>query len=70
MPHPYSEDLRLRVVNAVESGQTTREVSALYQVSPSFVANVHQLWRETSAAFRTNRSVVIGAPCWNLTKPR
>jgi transposase len=38
MPHPYSEDLRLRVVNAVESGQTTREVSALYQVSPSFVA--------------------------------
>jgi transposase len=46
MPRPYSEDLRLRVVNTVESGQTTREVSALYQVCPSFVANVHQLWRE------------------------
>jgi transposase len=47
MPRPYSEDLRLRVVNAVERGQTTREVSALYQVSPSFVANVHQRWQQT-----------------------
>jgi hypothetical protein len=29
---PYSEDLRLRVAKAVESGKTTREVSDLYQV--------------------------------------
>jgi transposase len=47
MPRPYSEDLRLRVVNAVESGKTTREVSALFQVSSSFVANVHQRWQQT-----------------------
>jgi transposase len=33
MPKPYSEDLRLRVAKAVESGKTTREVSAIYQVS-------------------------------------
>ncbi|MGZ5056665.1 MAG: helix-turn-helix domain-containing protein, partial [Methylobacter sp.] len=46
MPRPYSEDLRLRVVNAVESGQTTREVGALFQVSPSFVSHVHQCWRQ------------------------
>jgi len=46
MPRPYSEDLRLRVVNAVDSGKTTREVSTLYQVSPSFVSNVHQRWRQ------------------------
>jgi transposase len=49
MPRPYSEDLRLRVVNAVESGKTTRAVSALFQVSSSFVSNVHQCWRQTGA---------------------
>jgi transposase len=47
MPNPYSEDLRLRVAKAVESGKTTREVSAIYQVSPSFVSKVHQLWKKT-----------------------
>jgi transposase len=49
MPRPYSEDLRLRVVNAVESDQTTRAVSALFQVSSSFVSNVHPCWRQTGA---------------------
>ena len=47
MPRPYSEDLRLRVVNAVASGKTTRAVSALYQVSPAFVSTIHQYWRQT-----------------------
>ncbi|MGZ4956961.1 MAG: helix-turn-helix domain-containing protein [Methylobacter sp.] len=47
MPRPYSEDLPLRVVNAVESGKTTREVATLFQVSSSFVANVHQRWQQT-----------------------
>ncbi|MGZ5054784.1 MAG: helix-turn-helix domain-containing protein, partial [Methylobacter sp.] len=47
MPRPYSEDLRRRVVSAVESGQTTREVSAIFQVSPAFVSTIHQHWRQT-----------------------
>lgn len=47
MPSPYSEDLRLRVVNAVESGKSTRAVSALDHVSSSFVSNVHPCWRQT-----------------------
>jgi transposase len=47
MPCPYSEDLRLRVAKAVESGKTTREVSAIYQVSPAFVSRVHQWWQKT-----------------------
>ena len=47
MPNPYSEDLRLRVVHAVESGKTTREVGVLYQVSPGFVSNIYQCWRQT-----------------------
>jgi transposase len=45
MPHPYSEDLRLRVAQAVETGKTTREVSAQFQVSQGFVCKIHQLWR-------------------------
>ncbi|MDD5460461.1 MAG: helix-turn-helix domain-containing protein [Methylococcales bacterium] len=47
MPTPYSEDLRLRVVNAIESGQSTRAVSAIFQVSSSFVSNLHQCWKQT-----------------------
>jgi transposase len=47
MPHPYSEDLRLRVVNAVESGKTTRQVATLFQVSSSFVSNIHQCWKQS-----------------------
>jgi transposase len=49
MPRPYSEDLRLRVAQAVENGKTTREVSALFQVSPSFVSRIHQLWRKSGS---------------------
>ncbi|MGZ5049606.1 MAG: helix-turn-helix domain-containing protein, partial [Methylobacter sp.] len=45
MPTPYSEDLRRRVVNAVESGKTTREVAQLFQVSSSFVSDIHQCWK-------------------------
>lgn len=47
MPRPYSEDLRLRVAQAVENGKTTREVSALFHVSPSFVSRLHQLWQKS-----------------------
>jgi transposase len=49
MPRPYSEDLRLRVAQAVENGKTTREVSALFHVSPSFVSRIHQLWRKSGS---------------------
>jgi transposase len=37
----------MRVVHAVESGKTTREVGALFQVSSSFVSHVHQCWQQT-----------------------
>jgi transposase len=47
MPNPYSEDLCLRVVSAVENGKTTREVATQFQVSSSFVSNIHQCWQQT-----------------------
>jgi transposase len=50
MPRPYSEDLRLRVVQAVKNGKTTREVGQLFQVSPSFVSRIQQLWRKNGHA--------------------
>lgn len=31
----------------LRGGKSTREVSALYQVSSSFVSSVHQCWRQT-----------------------
>ena len=45
MPNPYSSDLRLRVARAVEAGKTTREVGEQFQVSSSFVSNMHRLWK-------------------------
>jgi transposase len=43
MPRPYSEGLRHRVVmNAVANGKTTREVSALFQMSPTFVSIIYR----------------------------
>ncbi|MGZ5001016.1 MAG: hypothetical protein ACXV7F_12015 [Methylomonas sp.] len=47
----YSEDLRLRVVHAVESAQSTRAVSAIFQVSSSFVLSVHQSWKQTGDVY-------------------
>ena len=49
MPTPYSCDLRLRVAKAVEDGKTTREVGEQFQVSPSFVSNIHRLWKTSGS---------------------
>lgn len=46
MPKPYSEDLRQRIVHAVEHQQmTVEEASATFQVSPSFVEKLLHRWR-------------------------
>ncbi|MDD5463013.1 MAG: hypothetical protein PHG00_15500 [Methylococcales bacterium] len=37
-------------MNAVVSGQSTRIVSALFQVSSFFASNLHQCWRQTGVA--------------------
>ena len=49
MPNPYSSDLRLRVVKAVEEGKPMREVGEHYQVSQSFVSNMYRLWKTTGS---------------------
>jgi len=65
MPSPYSEDLRHRVVNAVESGETTREVGAIFQVSPGALAQPPISVGYRPATLTLRRSAITGEPCRN-----
>jgi len=47
MPEPYSKDLRIRVARASSKGRTIRDVAAQYNVSPSFVHRMRQLYERT-----------------------
>ena len=47
MPKPYSRDLRMRVVEAVEGGASRREVAERYGISPSVVVIWMQHWSDT-----------------------
>ena len=49
MPKPYSQDLRMRVVAAVEGGASRREAAELYGLSPSVVVIWMQRWHETGS---------------------
>ena len=42
MPGAYDDDLRKRLVCAVEEGASVREAADLYAVAPSTVVKVHQ----------------------------
>lgn len=45
MARAYSQDLRVRVVQAVDAGASRRSVARLFQVSESFVIKLHHRWR-------------------------
>jgi putative transposase len=47
MGRPYSEDLRERVVSAVEGGMSRRQAAKHYDVAPSTVMDWIKLFRET-----------------------
>jgi len=49
MPPPLSQDLRRRIVDAVEAGGSLRSVAGRYDVSPSSVSNISRLWRATGS---------------------
>ena len=49
MPRPYSEDLRIRMVAAVEAGASRRSVAAQYKVGVSTVIRLMQLWKRTQS---------------------
>jgi transposase len=49
MPKPYSHDLRVRVIEAIEAGASRREAAELYGISPSVVVIWAQRWTETGS---------------------
>ena len=49
MPKPYSQDLRMRVIEAVEGGASRREAAELYGISPSVVVIWMQRWMATGS---------------------
>jgi hypothetical protein len=65
MPSPYSEDLRHRVVNAIESGETTHEVGAIFQVSPGALPQPPISVGYRTATLTLSRSAVTDKPYWN-----
>src|SRR5438046_9936356 len=49
MPKPYSEDLRERVIEAVESGASRRETAENYRLSPSSAVRWWRRWHDTGS---------------------
>ena len=46
---PYSDDLRSRVVAAMEAGGSCRDVGAVFGVAPSTAGNWHRQYRRTQS---------------------
>ena len=49
MPHPFSNDLRERVVAFVEAGHSRHEAARHFGVSVSFAVNLMSLFRKTGS---------------------
>src|SRR3984893_9995997 len=47
MPKPYSEDLRERVIEAIESGASRREAGENFRLSPSSAVKWWRRWHDT-----------------------
>jgi transposase len=50
MPKPYSDDLRERVIEAVEAGASRREAAESFNLCPSSAVKWLQRWRDTGSA--------------------
>nr|WP_174278977.1 helix-turn-helix domain-containing protein [Sphingomonas bacterium] len=50
MPRAYSDDLRVRVVRAVDAGASRRSVATKFEVSVSFVIRLVAQWRASGSA--------------------
>jgi transposase len=58
MGRPYSDDLRERIVEAVEGGKSRRGAAEIFGVSPSCAVKLYRRWRETGSV----RPQPVGAP--------
>ena len=50
MPRAYSEDLRGRVIEAVQAGASRREAAERFEISPSSAVKWLQHWEHTGSA--------------------
>jgi transposase len=50
MPKPYSDDLRERVIEAVEAGASWREAAESFNLCPSSAVKWLQRWHDTGSA--------------------
>ena len=50
MPEPYSDDLRERVIEAVEAGASRREAAESFNLCPSSAVKWLQRWHDTGSA--------------------
>jgi len=55
MAGPYSEDLRVRLVRAVNNGQSARSAARMFQVSESSGVKWAQRWRRTGSVKASTR---------------
>ena len=49
MTGPFSLDLRQRVIDAIDAGQSCRAVEARFGIAPSAAVKWRRLWRETGS---------------------
>lgn len=49
MTKPLSQDLRRRVIQAIEAGMSRRAAAARFGIAPSAAVKWHRLWRETGS---------------------
>lgn len=65
MTTPLSQDLRRRIVRAVEKGSSIRQAAARYEVSPSAAVKLMRRLRETGSVTPDR----IGGPCRPVLEP-
>lgn len=76
MTKPLSLDLRRRVVDAIDAGQSRRAASARFGIAPSAAVKWHRLWRETGSVAprpmggdkRTSRIEALGSAIFAMVE--
>ena len=68
MPQPLSQDLRARIVRAVEDGSSARQAEVRFDVSPSTAVKLMQRYRALRVARRLGRSAGIDVRFWRDTR--
>ena len=62
MPRPYSQDLRDRVVGAVEAGSSARSAARVFGVSASTAVKWIQRWRRTGSVAAKRMGGYVRSP--------